>query len=97
MEYLVDFTIDIPEGTSSNDVDRRSHAEAQRVDALGKEGHVVRVWRPMPDDGRRRAIGLYRADDEVELERILESLPFYPWMTVSVRALAPHPSDPAPV
>jgi muconolactone D-isomerase len=97
MEYLVDFTIDIPDGTSSNDVDRRARAEAERVDALGREGHVVRVWRPMPDDGRRRAIGLYRADDEAELTRILETLPLFPWMTVSVRALAPHPNDPAPL
>ena len=97
MEYLVDFTIDIPDGTSSNDVDRRARAEAERVDALGREGHVVRVWRPMPDDGRGRAIGLYRADDEAELNKILETLPLYPWMTVSVRALAPHPNDPAPL
>jgi muconolactone D-isomerase len=97
MEYLVDFTIDIPDGTSSNDVDRRARAEAKRVDALGREGHVLRVWRPLPEDGRRRAIGLYRADDEAELKGILESLPLYPWMTVSVRALASHPNDPAPL
>jgi muconolactone D-isomerase len=96
MEYLVDFTIDIPDGTSSNDIDRRTQAEAERVDALGREGHVARIWRPMPDDGRRRATALYRADDEAELTRILETLPLYPWMTVSVQALAPHPSDPAP-
>ena len=34
MEYLVDFTIDIPDGTSSDDIDRRTRAEAERVDAL---------------------------------------------------------------
>ena len=95
MEYLVDFTIDIPDGTSSDDVDRRSQAEAERVHTLASEGHVVRVWRPLPDDGRWRAVGLYRADDEAELSAILETLPLYPWMTISVRALAPHPSDPA--
>jgi muconolactone D-isomerase len=94
MEYLIDFTIDVPDGTSSNDVDRRARAEAERVDELGREGHVLRVWRPMPDDGRGRAIGLYRADDEAELKGILETLPLYPWMTISVRALAPHPNDP---
>jgi muconolactone D-isomerase len=97
MEYLVDFTIDIPDGTPPDDVDRRSKAEAERVAALSREGHVTRVWRPVPDDGRRRAVGLYRAGDDAELQSILETLPLYPWMTVSVRALAPHPSDPAPV
>jgi muconolactone D-isomerase len=95
MEYLVDFTIDIPDGTPSTDVDRRTRAEADRVDALGREGHVLRVWRPMPDDGRWRAIGLYQADDNAELQSILEALPLHPWMTISVRALAPHPNDPA--
>jgi muconolactone D-isomerase len=95
MEYLVDFTIDIPDGTSSTDVDSRSRAEAERVDALGREGRALRVWRPLPDNGRWRAIGLYRADDEAELSAILESLPLYSWMTISVQALAPHPNDPA--
>src|SRR5882724_11672017 len=95
MEYLVDFTIDIPDGTSSTDVDSRSRAEAERVDALGREGHALRVWRPLPDNGRWRAIGHYRADDDAELNAILETLPLYSWMKISVQALAPHPNDPA--
>jgi muconolactone D-isomerase len=95
MEYLVDFTIDVPEGTPPTDVDRRAHAEAERVGALAKEGHVLRVWRPVPEDGRQRATGLYRADDEAQLSAILETLPLCPWMTIEARALAPHPSDPA--
>jgi muconolactone D-isomerase len=95
MEYLVDFTIDIPDGTSSTDVDSRSRAEAERVDALGREGHALRVWRPLPDSGRWRAIGLYQADDDAELNAILETLPLYSWMKISVQALAPHPNDPA--
>jgi muconolactone D-isomerase len=95
MEYLIDFTIDIPDGTPTSDVDRRARAETERVDTLAREGHVLRVWRPLPDDGRWRAIGLYQADDDAELKAILEALPLYPWMTISVRALAPHPNDPA--
>jgi muconolactone delta-isomerase len=97
MEYLVDFTIDIPDGTPPGDVDHRAQAESDRVDALAKEGRVLRVWRPQPEDDRWRAIGLYRADDEAELNAILETLPLYPWMTIDVRALAPHPNDPARV
>ena len=97
MEYLIDFTIDIPDGTPATDVDQRAQAEADRVGVLATEGHVLRVWRPVPDEGRWRAISLYRADDEAELNAILESLPLYPWMTISVRALAPHPNDPGAV
>ena len=94
MEYLIDFIIDIPDGTPPSDVDLRMQAEADRVGVLATEGHVLRVWSPSPDDGRWRAISLYRADDEAELNAILESLPLYLWMTISVRALAPHPNDP---
>jgi muconolactone D-isomerase len=97
MEYLVDFTIEIPEGTSPTEVDRRGRVESEQVGALAREGVVLRVWRPMPEDGRLRAIGLYRADDEGALRAILESLPLYPWMTIEVQAVAPHPNDPAPI
>ena len=95
MEYLVDFTIDVPNGTPPTDVERRSHAEAERVGALAEEGVVLRVWRPLSEDGRWRAMGLYRAAGEAELSTILETLPLYGWMTIAVQALAPHPNDPA--
>jgi muconolactone D-isomerase len=94
LEYLIDFTIDIPDGTPATDVDQRAQAESDRVGVLAAEGRVLRVWRPTPDDGRQRAVGLYRAADDAELNAILESLPLYSWMTISVRALAPHPNDP---
>ena len=55
----------------------------------------MRVWKPLPDDGRSRAVGLYRATDDSELQAILESLPLRPWMEITVRALAEHPNDPA--
>jgi muconolactone D-isomerase len=97
LEYLIDFTIDIPDGTPATDVDQRAQAEADRVGVLATEGHVLRVWRPTPDDGSWRAISLYRAGDEAELNAILKSLPLYPWMKISVRALAPHPNDPGAV
>ena len=78
MEYLIDFTIDIPDGTPATDVDQRAQAEADRVGVLATEGHVLRVWRPTPDDGRWRAISLYRADDEAELNAILKKTPDHP-------------------
>jgi muconolactone D-isomerase len=65
------------------------------VAELAGQGHALRVWKPLPDDGRSRAIGLYRAADDAELQMILESLPLRPWMEISVTALAEHPNDPA--
>ena len=54
MDYLVDFTIVIPEGTPADEIERRTASEGARVGELAAQGHVLRVWTPLPDDGRRR-------------------------------------------
>ena len=95
MDYLVDFTITAPEGTTAAELEQRTTGEVARVAELAAQGHALRVWKPLPDDGRWRAVGLYRAADDAELQAILESLPLWPWMEVSVTALAEHPNDPA--
>ena len=95
MDYLVDFTITVPEGTPASELEQRTRGEEARVAELAAEGHALRVWKPLPDDGRSRALGLYRAADDSELRAILESLPLRPWMEISVTALAEHPNDPA--
>jgi muconolactone D-isomerase len=95
MDFLVDFTITVPEGAPASEIQRRKTGEGTRVAELAAQGHALRVWKPLPDDGRSRAIGLYRAADDTELQAILESLPLWPWMEISVTALAEHPSDPA--
>jgi muconolactone D-isomerase len=94
MEFLVDFTIVVPEGTAEAELQQRVSAESERVAELAANGRVLRVWKPAPDDGRWRAVGLYRAADDAELERILASLPLHPWMEITTRPLAEHPNDP---
>ena len=95
MEYLVDFIITIPDAAPESEVQQRTAGEEARVAELAEQGHALRVWKPLPDDGRLRALGLYRAANDQELEAILESLPLRPWMEISVTALAEHPNDPA--
>jgi muconolactone delta-isomerase len=95
MDYLVAFTVTVPKGAPAREVEERMTGEATRVVELAAQGHALRVWKPLPDDGRSRAIGLYRAADDSELEAILKSLPLRPWMEISVTALAEHPNDPA--
>ncbi len=95
MDYLVDFTLTVPEGTPASELAQRTTGEGTRVAELAAQGHVLRVWKPLPDDQRSRAIGLYRAADDRELQAILASLPLRPWMEISVTALAEHPNDPA--
>src|SRR6266480_2342167 len=77
------------------ELEQRTTGEGTRVAELATQGRALRVWKPLPDDGRSRAIGLYRAADDTELETILASLPLRPWMEIAVTALAEHPNDPA--
>ncbi len=95
MEYLVEFITTIPNDAPPADIEQRRAGETTRVAELAAQGHVLRVWKPLPEDGRRRALGLYRAASHEELEAILDSLPLRPWMEISVTALAKHPNDPA--
>jgi len=95
MEYLIDFLITIPHDAPAEEVRERLEGETTRVAELAAEGRALRVWKPLPEDGRRRALGLYRADSDEELEAILDSLPLRPWMDITITPLAPHPNDPA--
>jgi muconolactone D-isomerase len=95
MDYLIDFLITIPDDAPADEVRELLEGEGTRVAELAAEGHALRVWKPLPDDGRRRALGLYRASSDAELQTILDSLPLRPWMSITVTALAEHPNDPA--
>ena len=91
-EFLVEVTTNIPEGTDPAEVDRRRTAEAVRAAELSAAGHLVRIWRPV---GEMRSIALWRAADEAVLyEKVLDTLPLWPWMTSVVTALESHSNDP---
>jgi muconolactone D-isomerase len=92
-EFLVELITTIPEGTDPAEAERMQAAEDARVAELARAGHLVRLWRPV---GELRGIGLWRADDEAELyEKVLDTLPLWPWMTATVTPVHPHPNDPA--
>ena len=95
MDYIVEFVINIPDDVPPAEIEQRMAGETTRVAELAAQGHVLRVWKPLPEDGRQRALGLYRAASDKELEAILDSLPLHPWMEISVTALGEHPNDPA--
>jgi muconolactone delta-isomerase len=93
VEFLVQFDITIPGGTSPGDVEVRERAEAATAAELAEQGHVLRVWR-LAGDGPTRVLGLYRAEDRRQLDGLLASLPLREWMQVTVTTLDPHPDDP---
>jgi len=97
MEFLVAFALHIPDGTPESEVTQRVAAEASASAALGREGRLVRLWRPPVVGEERRALGLYRAGSRAELDRLLGALPLSAWMQTTVTPLESHPNDPAPL
>ena len=91
-EYLVNIRIEWPDDIPQQKVDELSGAERMMAAGLAKEGHLVRMWR-VP--GRRENWGLWRAQDPTQLHDILSALPVWPYMDLTVHALAKHPVDPA--
>jgi muconolactone delta-isomerase len=97
MEFLVQFDVEVPDGTPETEVEQRTRAEASAAARLVDEGHLLRLWRRTAVADDTTAIGLYQADSKAELDGLLRALPLADWMQVTITPLAPHPNDPAPV
>jgi muconolactone delta-isomerase len=94
MEFLVEFELNAPEGTPESEVGQRAEAEAAAAADLAREGHLVRLWKPPAAPGESKAVGLYRAEDEAQLDGLLAALPLSDWMRITVTPLESHPNDP---
>jgi muconolactone delta-isomerase len=95
VEFLVEFEVNVPDGTPDAEVQRRNNAEAAAAAELVEQGHLRRVWKKRVSADRANVVGLYRADNEAQLDRLLDSLPLAEWMHVTVTRLDRHPNDPA--
>ncbi|MGC2005015.1 muconolactone Delta-isomerase family protein [Trebonia sp.] len=93
-ESLTVFTVVFPDGTPREVVEEATRGEARSAHEFGAQGHLIRLWALQSEDSAWRALGLWRAEDEAQLTRMLDSLPLDPWMTVQTTPLTPHPSDP---
>jgi muconolactone delta-isomerase len=95
VEFLVEFEINIPEGTPESEVNDREAKEASAAANLVDKGHLLRVWRRSIAPGKTKDLGLYRADSQTQLDGLLKGLPLYEWMRVTVTPLEAYPNDPA--
>jgi len=94
VEFLVEFDVEVPDGTSDTEVARRKREEAVAAAGLAADGHLLRLWRPTAARDDLTAVGLYAADSRAELDALLRALPLADWMHVTVVPLAAHASDP---
>jgi muconolactone D-isomerase len=95
VEFLVEFEVEVPNGTPASEVEQRTRAEASAAARLVDEGHLLRLWRRTAARDDTSTIGLYAADSEAQLDGLLRALPLADWMQVTIIPLAPHPNDPA--
>jgi muconolactone delta-isomerase len=69
VEFLVEFEINIPNGTSASEVNDREIAEAAAAAELVHQGRLARVWNLPAAPGKTKApretkiAGLYRAEN----------------------------------
>ena len=91
VEFLVNISFVGPVGWPDEDVAALVAKERAHAADLAKEGYLVRMWR-VP--GRRENWGLWRARDATHLHDIITSLPFWPYMQLTVHPMAAHPVDP---
>ena len=89
MEFLVEFALTVPERTPESEVKQRVNDEAAAAADLVHEGHLVRLW-----TAAGKAVGLYRADSEAQLDGLLGALPLSGWLQITVTPLEPHANDP---
>lgn len=88
MYFLVEAETELPTtmtGAERADLDER---EAQAGTRLVETGELVHIWR-VP--GRRANVAIWSCDNADDLHQSLTSLPAWPWMDITVQALATHP------
>lgn len=93
MEFLVRIEVGWPADGDPVERARLSGLEHARAEELAAACVIRRLWR-IP--GQRANWGIWEAADATELHDLLSSLPFWPWLSITVHPLAAHPSDPAP-
>jgi muconolactone D-isomerase len=91
VEFLVHIEFTRPESLAEETWLSTRAAERLRFGELFSSGKVRRVWR-LP--GRRAGLALFDVADGSELEKLISSLPAFPYLNVRrVEALANHPLD----
>jgi muconolactone delta-isomerase len=93
-EFFTTFTVPVPPGTPSAEVNATRAREADRARELAERGELLRLWTL---SGQGQVLGLWRAHDAEDMEAMLHSLPLRGWSDVETVPLSRQPSDPGSV
>jgi muconolactone delta-isomerase len=90
MEFLVRAENRMAPDTPEEERNRLRMSERGRAEELREAGILRRLWR-VP--GRNAWVGLFEVPDATVLHDVLASLPMFPWLDVTVEAVATHPQE----
>jgi len=94
VEFLVEIEIRLPTDLGERERADLIEAEFAQGRLMAQAGHLRAIWR-IP--GRRANLGIWAAADASALHEALSGLPMWPYMDITVTALAAHPlSDACP-
>ncbi len=91
MLFNVNMTVRIPHDADPERIRQltaREHERAAELEQMGKWRHAWRVV------GKWANVSIFEVESPTELHEILNSLPLYPFMEISVTALCPMQAAP---
>ena len=93
MLFLVHMEVRLPPGMPEAEADALKARERDIAQALQRDGRWRHLWRIA---GRYANASVFDVDSADELHGLLSGLPLFPYMDITVTALARHPSAIAP-
>lgn len=93
MLFLVHMEVSLPPDMPGPEADALKGREREIAQALQRDGRWRHLWRVA---GRYANASVFDVDSPDELHDLLSGLPLFPYMDITVTALARHPSAIAP-
>lgn len=90
MKYLVHMEVNIPRDLPAEERSEVLAREKEYSQKLQREGKWTEIWRVV---GEYANYSVFDVESHDELHTLLQGLPLFPFMNITVTALATHPSD----
>ena len=90
MKYLVHMDVNLPADLPALEAADIKATEKAYSQELQRSGKWPEIWRVV---GEYANYSIFDVDSNDELHEILQNLPLFPYMEISVVPLAKHPSD----
>ncbi|MEK0154141.1 muconolactone Delta-isomerase [Arthrobacter oryzae] len=90
MKYLVHMDVNLPADFPATEAAEIKATEKAYSQELQRSGKWPEIWRVV---GEYANYSIFDVESNDELHEILQNLPLFPYMDISVVPLAKHPSD----